>query len=61
MHRNRITMQLADIVIAATALNPAIPLLTTNAKHFTPVSNLESLGPEGSAQVSMVNLPDEFT
>ncbi|HHY38881.1 MAG TPA: type II toxin-antitoxin system VapC family toxin [Clostridia bacterium] len=41
LRRIGVTMQLADAVIAATALNLGIPLLTTNAKHFTPVPDLE--------------------
>ncbi len=41
LRRDGITMQLADAVIAATALNLGIPLLTTNARHFAPVPDLE--------------------
>ena len=41
LRRDGFTIQLADAVIAATALDLCIPVLTTNARHFTLVPNLE--------------------
>jgi len=41
LRRSGLTIGLADVVIAATALEAEAPVITTNPKHFQPVPGLE--------------------